>query len=128
MKPATGKPASPDFGEKRPGEKVALHIGEWRDGRWSYLYGEDTEYRAPEADMEDVREAARRARTGDLPKIIQGPMLNAPVWTWEIPLYFWFGGIAAGSSFVALACDLAGDERSAAVARKVALGALGPSP
>ncbi|HZJ70547.1 MAG TPA: NrfD/PsrC family molybdoenzyme membrane anchor subunit, partial [Planctomycetota bacterium] len=41
---------------------------------------------------------------------------------------FWFGGIAAGSSFVALACDLAGDEQSAAVARKVALGALGPSP
>ena len=28
-----------------------------------------------------------------------------------MPLYFWFGGIAAGSSFVALACDLAGDER-----------------
>ena len=50
------------------------------------------------------------------------------MWTWEVPLYFWFGGIAAGSSFVALACDLAGDERSAAVARKVALGALAPSP
>ena len=50
------------------------------------------------------------------------------MWTWEIPLYFWFGGIAAGSSFVALACDLAGDEASAAVARKVALGALVPSP
>jgi formate-dependent nitrite reductase membrane component NrfD len=36
--------------------------------------------------------------------------------------------MAAGSSFVALACDLAGDERSARVARKVALGALIPSP
>ncbi|HWM12267.1 MAG TPA: NrfD/PsrC family molybdoenzyme membrane anchor subunit, partial [Solirubrobacteraceae bacterium] len=59
---------------------------------------------------------------------VQGPILNAPVWTWEVPLYFWFGGIAAGSSFVALACDLAGDERSARVARMVALGALGPSP
>jgi formate-dependent nitrite reductase membrane component NrfD len=55
-------------------------------------------------------------------------MIKSPVWTWEVPLYFWFGGIAAGSSFAALACDLAGDERSAAVARKVALGALGPSP
>ena len=54
--------------------------------------------------------------------------MKPPVWTWEVPLYFWFGGIAAGSSFVALACDLAGDERSARVARKVALGALGPSP
>ena len=54
------------------------------------------------------RTCARRrsdAREGELPKIIQGPILNPPVWTWEVPLYFWFGGIAAGSSFVALACD-----------------------
>ena len=126
-KPAVGTPASPAFGE-HSGEKVALHIGEWRDGRWSYLYGEDTDYQAPEVDLEDVRAAAKRAREGELPRIVQGPIINAPVWTWEVPLYFWFGGIAAGSSFVALACDLAGDERSAAVARKVALGALGPSP
>jgi formate-dependent nitrite reductase membrane component NrfD len=55
-------------------------------------------------------------------------MMKAPVWTWEVPLYFWFGGMAAGASFVALACDLAGDDRSARVARKVALGALVPSP
>jgi formate-dependent nitrite reductase membrane component NrfD len=55
-------------------------------------------------------------------------MLNAPVWSHEIPIYFWFGGMAAGSSFVALACDLAGDEKSARVARKVALGALAPAP
>jgi hypothetical protein len=125
--PAIGKPASPAFGE-RSGEQVQLHIGEWKDGRWSYLYGEDTGYLGAEADPEAVRRAARDAREGELPKIIQGPIINPPVWTWEIPLYFWFGGIAAGSSFVALACDLAGDERSAAVARKVALGALGPSP
>jgi formate-dependent nitrite reductase membrane component NrfD len=55
-------------------------------------------------------------------------MMKAPVWTWEVPLYFWFGGMAAGASFVALACDVAGDERSARLARKVALGALLPSP
>jgi hypothetical protein len=126
--PALGKPASPAWGEKT-GEKVQLHIGEWKDGRWSYLYGEDTGYGGPEADPDQVREAARHAREdGGLPTIIQGPIINAPVWTWEIPLYFWFGGIAAGSSFVGLACDLTGDERSAAVARKVALGALAPSP
>ena len=40
-------------------------------------------------------------------------MMKAPVWTWEVPLYFWTGGIASGSAFVALACDLAGDHRSA---------------
>jgi formate-dependent nitrite reductase membrane component NrfD len=55
-------------------------------------------------------------------------MMKPPVWTWEVPLYFWTGGIAAGSAFVAFACDLAGDHRSAALARKVSLVALAPSP
>jgi formate-dependent nitrite reductase membrane component NrfD len=127
FEPAIGKPASPEFGE-RTGEKVDLHIGEFKDGRWSYLYGEDTDYRSEMPDLQAVADASERARTGPMPDAIQGPIINAPVWTWEIPLYFWFGGIAAGSSFVALACDLAGDEESAAVARKVALGALLPSP
>ena len=53
-------------------------------------------------------------------------MMKAPVWTWEVPLYFWTGGIASGSAFVALACDLAGDHRSARIARLVSLGALAP--
>jgi hypothetical protein len=126
-KPATGVPAEPWFGERR-GEKVDLHIGVFKDGRWSYLYGDDTKYGSAVPDIEAVRETARRARSGPLPDTVQGPVIKPPVWSWEVPLYFWFGGIAAGSSFVALACDLAGDERSAATARKVALGALGPSP
>jgi hypothetical protein len=124
--PAVGVPGEPAFGV-RTGEKVDLHIGVWKDGRWSYLYGEDTKYGAM-PDLEAIREASERARTGPLPDQVNGPLIKAPVWTWEVPLYFWFGGIAAGASFVALACDLAGDEKSAAVARKVALGALGPSP
>ena len=128
FEPAVGKPASPDFGE-HTGEKVDLHIGHFKDGRWSYLYGEDTRYRSSQVpDLEAIAQAAERARTGPVPEHIQGPIINAPVWTWEVPLYFWFGGIAAGSSFVALACDLAGDEHSASVARMVALGALLPSP
>lgn len=40
FRPAVGTPASPSFGEKT-GEKVELHIGTWKDGRWSYLYGDD---------------------------------------------------------------------------------------
>ena len=132
MTPATGTPGQPAFGRKQDGEKVALHIGEWRDGRWSYLYDEgDTDYRAPEAVPNgNVPEASRRARGGPLADVavVQGPVIKAPVWTWEVPLYFWFGGIASGSAFVALACDLAGDERSARVARRVALAALVPSP
>jgi Polysulphide reductase, NrfD len=124
--PAVGVPGEPAFGVKT-GEKVDLHVGVWKDGRWSYLYGEDTKYGAM-PDLEAVREASKRARTGPLPDQVNGPQIKAPVWTWEVPLYFWFGGIAAGSSFVALACDLAGDDESAAVARKVALAALAPSP
>ncbi len=127
FRPAVGTPASPAFGSKT-GEKVDLHIGQFKDGRWSYIFGEDTDYRSQAPDIEAVRQAAREARTGDMPDTVQGPVINAPVWTWEVPLYFWFGGIAAGSSFVALACDLAGDEDSARVARKVALAALMPSP
>ena len=110
------------------GAKVALHRGRFRDGRWSFIYGDDTGYGAAAADKEAVADAANRARSGDLPDTLQGPMMNPAVWTWEVPLYFWFGGIAAGSSFVALACDLSGDHRSARVARKVSLAALMPSP
>ena len=110
------------------GAKVALHRGSFRDGRWSFLYGSDTSYGAAEANKEGVAEAARRARSGDLPDTLQGPIMNPAVWTWEIPLYFWFGGIASGSAFVALACDLSGDHRSARIARRVSLAALMPSP
>jgi formate-dependent nitrite reductase membrane component NrfD len=49
------------------------------------------------------------------------------VWTWEVPLYFWFGGIASGSSFVALASELAGDRRTAVIARRVTLAAAVPT-
>jgi hypothetical protein len=41
FEPAVGVPGQPAFG-RRDGGKVDLHIGEWRDGRWSYLYGADT--------------------------------------------------------------------------------------
>jgi formate-dependent nitrite reductase membrane component NrfD len=123
--PAVGWPGEPSRWERaEEGGRVELHVGHWRDGRWSYLYGADTNYGAPETDGG----LNARGRRDEEPVQINGPMIHAPVWTWEIPLYFWFGGIAAGSSFIALACDLAGDEESAAVARKVALGAVIPSP
>lgn len=125
--PAVGVPGGPAFGE-RTGEKVDLHIGRWEDGRWSYLYGEDTEYGSAMPDLEAIREAGRQARTGELPEHVQGPVMKAPVWTWEVPVYFWAGGIAAGSSFVSLACDLSGDRESARTARLLALGALAPCP
>jgi formate-dependent nitrite reductase membrane component NrfD len=119
MTPAVGKPASPAFGE-RTGAPVGRHARDWRDGAWSYLYGDDTQYATQEADG-----VARDF--GPLTDVAPG-MMKPPVWTWEVPLYFWTGGIASGSAFVALACDLAGDHRSARIARLVSLGALAPSP
>ena len=57
---------------------------------------------------------------------VQGPMMHPPVWTWEVPAYFWLGGLAAGASFVAVAADVAGDEESAVTLRRLALGAAVP--
>ena len=118
--PALGSGGHPAWRQRLDGAKVALSKGRFRDMRWSYLYGSETSYARDEAAADPGRQPA----AGD----VNGPMMKPPVWTWEVPLYFWLGGIAAGSSFVSLACDLAGDHRSARTARKVALVALLPSP
>ncbi len=39
------------------------------------------------------------------------PLLKAPVWTWEVPLYFFVGGIAGASAAFALAAHIAGRAR-----------------
>jgi formate-dependent nitrite reductase membrane component NrfD len=123
--PALGTPASPASWQRaEEGAAVALHVGEWRDGRWSYLYGADTQYGTPPTN--GLPDGARHEPFDE--DRIGGPMIHSPVWTWEVPLYFWFGGMAAGSSFVALACDLAGDEKSARIARRVSFAVLMPSP
>jgi hypothetical protein len=127
--PAVGTRGQPGaYRRAVEGAKVALAKPRWGDARWSYLFGRDTSYASTGADDDaEVAGAARAARGHDDPDIvIQGPMMKPAVWTWEVPLYFWFGGIAGGSSLIGLACDVAGDHRSAAVARKVALGAVMP--
>jgi hypothetical protein len=125
MTPALGTRGGPASWRRAvDGARVAFHRRGWADARWSFLFGPDTGYASAEATAEARREPEPMPEPGE----VRGPMIKAPVWTWEVPLYFWLGGIAAGSSFVALACDLAGDRRSARVARMVALGALSPSP
>jgi hypothetical protein len=137
-RPAVGTPGEPAFGERASeqggegardgGAGVGFHRPAFEDGRWSYLFGADTQYATREPEPGELEDAARRARGGLVPDEIQGPVLQRPVWTWEIPVYFWLGGVTAGSSFVALACDLAGDGRSAAIARRVSLATVIPCP
>ncbi|MCW3064930.1 MAG: hypothetical protein JWN32_2102 [Solirubrobacterales bacterium] len=128
MRPATGKRGGPaSWRRAREGAHVTLARPRWGDMRWSFLFRR-TSYAQAEPAPGQVADANRRMRSGSEPGRVQGPLIKAPVWTWEVPVYFWVGGIASGSSFVALACDLAGDERSAATARKVALGAVAPAP
>ena len=127
MTPAVGTRGGPGrYRRAVEGAKVALAKPRWGDARWSFLYGKDTGYAAG-ADDDLVAEANRRARGGEEFPEVQGPIIRPAVWTWEVPLYFWVGGIASGSSFVAMACDAAGDHESAAVARKVTLAAIGPA-
>ena len=68
--------------------------------------------------------AAANRQMRDAPVALNGPLINAPVWTWEVPLTSGSAGSASGAAFVALACDAAGDHRSAAIARKLSLGAV----
>jgi formate-dependent nitrite reductase membrane component NrfD len=119
-----GEPAS--WRREAEGEPVAqTRPG---DAEWSFLYGHDTSYAGIEPEEGEVAAANRRMRSGEVPGDPRGPFIKPPVWTWHVPVYFWVGGIASGAAFAALAADLAGDERSAAAARKVALGAVLPAP
>jgi formate-dependent nitrite reductase membrane component NrfD len=129
MRPALGEPGGPaEWREASPGAGVALAGKGFADARWSFLFkAPDTSYAAVEPEPGQVAEANRRMRGAPVPEL-RGPFVKPPVWTWEVLAYFWAGGVAAGSAFVALACDVAGDARSAAIARKVALAAVGPAP
>lgn len=76
-----------------------------------------------EARLDALREDAARTgrvsgggadiRGGPLPPVSSGyhgqPVLKAPVWTWEVPLYFFVGGAAGAASVLALAATIAGD-------------------
>ncbi|MBX6762934.1 MAG: polysulfide reductase NrfD [Rubrobacteraceae bacterium] len=56
------------------------------------------------------------------------PVIKEPVWTWEIPWYFFTGGLAGASAPLALAADLSGNQRLARSARLAALGGAMVSP
>lgn len=57
------------------------------------------------------------------------PVLKAPVWTWEVPLYFFVGGTAGGASVLAAAYGWFSDNRPLARhARWIAFGGAALSP
>jgi formate-dependent nitrite reductase membrane component NrfD len=126
--PALGSRGGPASWRRAvPDGDVALTRPAWGDARWSYVYGDDTSYAGAEPAEGEVTAANLRMRSAAMSPV-HGPVIHPPVWTWEVPVYFWLGGMASGAAFCALAADLAGDEWSAAVARKVALGVVIPAP
>ena len=56
------------------------------------------------------------------------PVLKPPVWTFEVPTYFWTGGLGGASAALAFGAGLAGNEELARRARANALAALAVSP
>jgi formate-dependent nitrite reductase membrane component NrfD len=56
------------------------------------------------------------------------PILRRPVWTWEVPVYFFVGGVAGASALLGLAADLAGERTLARNARLAAAAGAAVSP
>jgi hypothetical protein len=56
------------------------------------------------------------------------PVLKAPVWSWEIPCYFFTGGLAGASAGLAYVSGLRGEEVLAKRSWAAALGGLAVSP
>jgi hypothetical protein len=56
------------------------------------------------------------------------PILSEPTWTWEIPTYFFLGGMAGASATFAALAELSGNAVLARRAWLVALGGVAASP
>ena len=83
-----------------------------------------TKPKATEERLEEIRESARRVApppppdiavktaTGAIDPARDGyyglPLLKPPTWTWEVPLYFFLGGISGTSACIALAAQIFG--------------------
>src|SRR5207248_5361935 len=72
--------------------------------------------------VEHARRRRRAARGRDSAHVPRGPAVSSyygrpiikePTWTWEIPTYFFTGGLAGASSVLSTAARLAGNEKLA---------------
>ena len=83
--------------------------------------------------LDEIRAAAERgelAVPAGTPTYHDLPLLKPPVWTWEIPTYFFVGGAAGMSAMLGLAAQLTGgNEALVRDARRIAaLGAIVSTP
>jgi formate-dependent nitrite reductase membrane component NrfD len=56
------------------------------------------------------------------------PVIKAPVWSWEVPIYFFSGGLAGASAALAWGSELRGNDELARRAWALALGGITASP
>jgi formate-dependent nitrite reductase membrane component NrfD len=56
------------------------------------------------------------------------PVIKPPVWTWEIPVYFFTGGLAGASATLAFAAELAGNRKLARRSWLISLSSIAISP
>jgi Polysulphide reductase, NrfD len=56
------------------------------------------------------------------------PVIKPPVWTWEIPTYFFTGGLAGASATLAFAAELAGNRKLARRSWLISLSSIAVSP
>jgi hypothetical protein len=73
-------------------------------------------------------EVVPRARPASADSYYGRAILKSPVWTPEIPFYFFFGGMAGAAAPLAVVAELRGDAALARRAWLVALGAVAVSP
>jgi len=68
-------------------------------------------------------------RTGGQVRSYHGqPVIKAPVWTWEIPVYFFAGGLAGASAGLALLAEARGNEVLGRRAWAASMVGIGVSP
>src|SRR5205823_14478186 len=97
--------------------RPAAHVGS-RGGGGGHAGG---------GDRRGVR-ARRRAMSAEPRSYYGQPVIAEPVWTWEIPVYFFTGGLAGASSVLSLAAKLRGNLKLGAAALYIGAAADAVSP
>lgn len=81
-----------------------------------------------QGDSPDGRGEVRMVPEEEVRSYYGRPILKEPTWTWEIPVYFFFGGLAGASADLALVARITGNHRLARRALLAALGGAAISP